>query len=367
MALRREHSRYHNQGAAAGERGTGLAQAIVDTVREPLLILDEQLRVVAANRAFYLTFHVQPQDTQGRHLFALGDGQWSNPGLRAHLEKVLPERAVLESYEVEHEVPQIGRRIMLLNARKVFYEEDDQPTVLLAIEDVTQQRAAERALQQLLHQKELLLEEMQHRIANSLQIIASILMLKASTVQSEETRLHLRDAHARVVSMGTLQQHLHAPSRGELTAVAPYLSQLCLTLAQSMIGESRRISVEVEADGATVSAGDAISIGLIVTEGVINALKHAFPRGEPNGRIIVAYDAHGPNWKLSIADNGIGTPHSGFARGKPGLGTSIVHALAQSLDARVDRASNELGTTLSVSHTAVVSLRASSPSLAAAH
>jgi two-component sensor histidine kinase len=364
MALRREYSHYDNQRPARCEHGTALAQAIVDTVREPLLVLDEQLHVVAANRAFYSKFHVQPQDTEGRHLFALGDGQWSSPDLRAHLEKILPEGAMLESYEVEQEVPEIGRRIMLLNGRTMFSEEDGQATILLAIEDVTHQRAAERALQQLLHQKELLLEEMQHRIANSLQIIASILMLKASTVQSEETRLHLRDAHARVVSVGALQQHLHAPTRGELTAVAPYLSQLCRSLAQSMIGESRGITVEVEADGATVSAGDAISIGLIVTEGVINALKHAFPRDEPNSRIIVAYDAHGPDWKLSIADNGIGTPHGGFARGKPGLGTTIVDALAQSLDAHVDRDSDELGTTLSVSHTAVVCLRASSQATA---
>ena len=136
---------------------------------------------------------------------------------------------------------------MLLNARKVFYEGNDHTTILLAIEDITERRAAEREMQQLLHQKELLLEEMQHRIANSLQIIASILLLKASTVQSEETRQHLQDAHKRVMSVAAVQQHLQASGRGEPIAVAPYLSKLCETLAQSMIGDSRPISLQVDA------------------------------------------------------------------------------------------------------------------------
>jgi hypothetical protein len=278
MFPRGEYFPYRKE-PSAGERGAALAQAIVDTVGEPLLVLDKRLRVVAASRSFYLTFRVHREDTEGRHLFELGDGQWDSPALRALLEKILPEHAVLEGYEVEHVFPEIGRRIMLLNARQVFYEEDDHATLLLAIEDVTQQRAAEREVQQLLHQKELLLEEMRHRIANSLQIIASILLLKASTVQSEETRLHLQDAHARVMSIAAAQQHLHISGRGELTAVAPYLSKLCTTLAQSMIGESRPISVEVIAGDGTVSSADAVSIGLIVTEAVINALKHAFPEG----------------------------------------------------------------------------------------
>ena len=332
--------------------GRALAQAIVDTVREPLLVLDRDLRVVAASRSFYLKFHVNRQDTQGRLLYALGDGQWDIPALRALLEKILPERSVMEGYEVDHEFPEIGRRIMLLNARKVFYENDDRTTILLAIEDITEQRAVDWELQHLLHQKELLLEEMKHRIANSLQIIASILLLKASTVQSEETRLHLQDAHTRVLSVAAVQHHLNASGRGEPIAVAPYLSKLCQTLAQSMIGDSRPISVEVEVKGGTLSSSDAVSIGLIVTEGVINALKHAFPSGKQDGRIVVAYEIDGSNWKLSIADNGAGKPVNGPAVAKAGLGTSIVNALAQQLDAHVEVVSGPGGTTVAVVHAA---------------
>jgi chemotaxis protein methyltransferase CheR len=328
-----------------------LARAIVDTVREPLLVLDQDLRVLAASRSFYLKFRVNREDTQDQLIYELGDGQWDIPGLRALLEKIAPDNAVLEGYEVEHEFPEIGRRIMLLNARKVFYENNGNTNLLLAIEDVTERRAAERELQHLLLQKELLLEEMQHRIANSLQIIASILMLKASTVQSEETRLHLQDAHKRVVSVAAVQRHLHDSARGDPIAIGSYLSKLCETLTHSVIGDSRPVSMEVVADAGTVLSSEAVSIGLIVTETVINAIKHAFPTDKHDGRIIVAYEANGTNWTLSISDNGVGRPSEGAGATKAGLGTSIVKALAQQLDARVNVTSGpSCGTTVAVVH-----------------
>ena len=118
---------------------------------------------------------------------------------------------------------------------------------------------------------------MQHRVANSLQLIASILLLKARTVQSEETRLHLQDAHQRVMSVAAVQQHLHISGRADVIELKPYLTKLCETLAASMIGGSRPISLTVSAEGSAAHPVQAVSIGLIVTELVINALKHAFP------------------------------------------------------------------------------------------
>ena len=162
---------------------SALAQAIVDTVRDPLLVLDQNLRVVAANRAFYQTFKVNSQDVHGRPIYTLGEGQWDIPELRLLLEDVGPRHAAMEAYEVEWEFPIIGRRTMLLNAREVFNQRNTEKLVLLAIEDVTDRCAAERRTTELLQQKETLLQEMQHRVANSLQIIASILLLKARTVE----------------------------------------------------------------------------------------------------------------------------------------------------------------------------------------
>src|ERR1700675_3899854 len=99
-----------------------LAKSIVDTVREPVLVLDKGLRVIAASRSFYSAFKVSPEDTQGRHLYALGDGQWDIPKLRALLEKIVPEHGVMENYEVEHEFPGLGHRTICLNARQLVHE-----------------------------------------------------------------------------------------------------------------------------------------------------------------------------------------------------------------------------------------------------
>ena len=121
---------------------------------------------------------------------------------------------------------------MLLNARSAFSEENHHTTILLGIEDITERRAKEREVKELLHQKDVLLQEMQHRVANSLQIIASILLLKARTVRSEETRLHLQDAHQQVMLVAAIQRHLHGSKPGATIALGPYLSHLCEALLQ---------------------------------------------------------------------------------------------------------------------------------------
>jgi len=193
-----------------------LAQAIVDTVREPLLVLDKELRVLATSRSFYSTFQVAPSSTQGQLVYELGDGQWDIPELRLLLERIVPEHGVMDDYEVERQFPGIGTRTMLLNARMVFYEGNHHTTLLLGIEDVTKRRALEREREDLLRQKDallrekdVLLQELEHRVANSLQIIAAIILMKSRSVESEETRLHLQDAHNRVMSVAAVQQHLH--------------------------------------------------------------------------------------------------------------------------------------------------------------
>jgi two-component sensor histidine kinase len=323
-----------------------LAEAIVDTVREPLVVLNRDLRVVSASRSFYRTFAMEARNTIGRMFYELSDGQWDIPALRKLLEDIIPGHRTIEAYEVEHDFPTIGRRIMLLNARQVFDEAYPDSTLLLAIEDVTQRRDAEHEKDELLRQKEVLLEEMQHRVANSLQIIASILLLKARTVQSEETRLHLRDAHERVMSLASVQQQLRASRLGDRIEVGPYLSKLCDSLAASMIGDRRPLALTVEAGAGTAESGAAVSIGLIITELVINALKHAFPPGR-QGEILVRYEAREDDWRLSVSDNGIGRQDL-HERAHSGLGTSIVEALARQLYARVELSSGPQGTIVAI-------------------
>jgi len=235
----------------------------------------------------------------------------------------------------------------------VFYDGNPHATLLLTMADVTEQRAMEQEMKELMWQKELLLEEMKHRVANSLTIIASILMLKARTVQSEETRQHLQEAHSRVMSVAAVQNHLHSAGQFTSIEVAPYLSRLCEALAESMIGENRPIVLKVEAAGGHLPSRQAVSIGLLVTELVINALKHAFPTATRAGRVDVAYEVVGTNWKLAISDNGIGVPDTNGGRlgqKKSGLGTSIVKALAQQLEAQVEIVSGPAGTIVSITH-----------------
>jgi two-component sensor histidine kinase len=278
----------------------------------------------------------------------LGDGQWDIPKLRLLLEKIIPEHGVMEGYEVEHEFPGVGHRTMRLNARQVFYERGADTTILLGIEDVTERRALEREKEELLKQKDVLLEELQHWVTNSLQIIASIILMKARTVQSEETRLHLHDAHSRVMSIAAVQEHLHRSAAIGTVEITPYLSKLCETLAASMIGDVRPIALRVCGDGGSANSRQAECLGLVVTELVMNALKHAFPYDQSDGRITVTHDTAGTNWKLSVTDNGIGRPDGVFAQAKTGLGTSIVKALAQQLDAQVEILAGPEGTTVSV-------------------
>ena len=328
--------------------GRALAQAIVDTIREPLLVLDEDLCVVAASRSFYRVFSMNRQDVQGRAIYALGDGQWDIPELRLLLERILPQHSVMEAYEVDRDFGN-GRRLMLLNARTVLSEDDAAKMILLGMEDVTESRATTQAMQDLLKQKEVLLLEMQHRVANSLQIIASILLLKAGTVLSEETRQHLHDAHRRVMSVAAVQEQLRASRHGDKIELGPYLSNLCSSLAASMIGDSRPITLKVHAETGSANSSDAVSIGLIVTELVINALKHAFASDKADGRIVVSYDVAATGWRLAVSDNGRGVA-KGHGSQKPGLGTGIVEALGGQLGGEVKMSSGATGTRVTITH-----------------
>jgi two-component sensor histidine kinase len=130
----------------------------------------------------------------------------------------------------------------------------------------------------------------------------------------------------------------------------PYLSKLCEALAHSMVGEDQSISLKVLGQGGSAICRDAESLGLIVTELVINSLKHAFKPERKAGQITVTYEVSGTDWKLSVADNGIGKPEGVLAQPKSGLGTGIVKALAKQLDSQVEISSGPKGTTVSVTH-----------------
>jgi chemotaxis protein methyltransferase CheR len=114
--------------------------------------------------------------------------------------------------------------------------------------------------------------------------------------------------------------------------------------------QDRNISIKAVGEGGLATSRDAESIGLIATELIMNAIKHAFPSEQSDARIVIAYDVDGANWKLSVADNGLGRADETFAQSKPGLGTGIVKALAEQLGAEVETIADRAGTTVSVTH-----------------
>ena len=141
-----------------------------------------------------------------------------------------------------------------------------------------------------------------------------------------------------------------SPAEASRSRSANYLTKLCETLAQSMIGDSRPISLKVDADAGTAISREAVSIGLIVTELVMNALKHAFPGEKPDAAILVSYKVAGTDWKLTVSDNGIGKPDVSASETKPGLGTSLVKALTGSSMPSSDTVSDSRGTAVSITH-----------------
>ena len=133
------------QAAQLIEDAKFYAENIVETVRIPLLVLNAEARVKSANAAFYEMFHVGPRETLNAPLYELGDGQWDIPSLRRLLGELLPQKQKIEDFEVEHDFPAIGRKIMLLDARQILQQGDNQPLILMSIEDVTAIRRANLA------------------------------------------------------------------------------------------------------------------------------------------------------------------------------------------------------------------------------
>ena len=332
-----------------------LALAIVDTLPEPFLVLDDALHVLAGSRCFYEVFGEDPTTAHGRSLFELSGGQWGIPGLKQLLPAVVDDRTTIDSFEFERDFAQLGRRTLHLNALPIRDESGAGRMVLVAIKDITERRVAEQEKQQLLEHTEELLEqqrtllrEMRHRIANSLQIIASILLLKAGTVTSEETKNELRAAHQRVMSVAAVQGHLHASDGIEQIEIGPYLTKLSSGLASSMVDPRQHIDITVNADAGALPTSHAVSIGLIITELIINAVKYAFPAPRSAARIRVTFEMAKSDWKLTVADNGSGRRRPDEPSGSTGLGTALVAALAKQLQAQVSETSSKKGMSVAV-------------------
>jgi two-component sensor histidine kinase len=322
-----------------------LTLAVVTSSSRPLLLLDGKLNVVAASATFCQAFELDAAKVAGRELMALGDGEWNIPQLRSLLDATASGAAKIEAYEIELRRPGREDRRLVIHAQRLVYLDLENLRLLVAVCDVTEALADKRLMDDALNQNDVLLQEVRHRVANSLQIIASVLLQTARRTHSEETRGHLKDAHHRVMSIAALERQLSTTGDGEVYVHA-YFTALCGSIAASMIADGELISLSVTGGDGLVAGRVSVSLGLIVTELAINALKHAFPDGRP-GKITVDYDFHGPNWVLCVTDDGVGMP-SGTGEVHVGLGTSIVQALAKQLQATIETTATYPGTKITI-------------------
>jgi two-component system, sensor histidine kinase PdtaS len=307
----------------------GIARGIVTLSDGPLLLLSADLTVLAASRSFGADFGVGA--TSGVVLGSLGGGEWGDADLTRGLHAAARTGLPVESFQLRLRHAERPVCEVVVNAQRLDPVPHQPTMLLLHARDVTEVRKQAKARDRLLQEKSTMLAELQHRIANSLQIIASVLLQSARQLQSSDLRGHLMDAHSRVLSVAELQKHL-ALSTQETVVLKDYLADLCHSIGASMIRDRYRLSIDVQVDDSVVPSAVSLSLGLIVTELLINALKHGYPEGR-GGLIEVSYSAGPDGWTLCIADDGVGIP-PGEAP-PPGLGTSIVQALAHQLGATV--------------------------------
>jgi two-component system, sensor histidine kinase PdtaS len=323
-----------------------LGLALVAMSNVPLMLLDKDLAVIAASKSFCRAFQIDIAQVEGCILSELGVGEWDKPQLNSMLRATAAGFTEIEGYEIDLKREGRPDQRLALNAQKLSYTGGDEVLLVLSITDITAVRLAEKLREDLVREKDILLQELHHRVANSLQIIASVLMQNARKVQSDESRIHLVDAHQRVISVAALQKQLAASGKGSVE-LRPYFAALCQSIGASMIRDHDQMTLDVHTDDSVTSADKSVSLGLIVTELVINALKHAFPINR-DGKISVDYRSQGRNWTLSVSDNGVGMPAAPIA--KAGLGTTIVKALACQLGAHVSVANANPGTKVAVAH-----------------
>jgi len=255
------------------------ADAIVETIREPLLVLDVELRVQRANRAFYRFFQVEPAHTERRRIFKLGDGQWNIPALRTLLEELLPTNHAFVDYEVDHTFPGIGHRIMLLNAQRV----ESAQLILLAIEDITERKRAENEKQQLLEQREEFMAIASHELktpVTSLKGYTQVLHTRFTKAGDERSAAMLARMNAQLDKLIHLIGELLDVTSIEAGKLSWHnerfdLDALVRDIVEEVGHTTERHQIRIEGAARTPVYGDPERIGQVLTNLLSNAMKYS--------------------------------------------------------------------------------------------
>ena len=366
-------------------RALDYANGIVETVRLPLLILDVGLRVERANRTFYEFFAVAPEETVGRLLYELGQGQWDIPGLRRALEEVLPKDARFEDFEIEHDFPRIGRRTLVLNARKLPHD-SGRESILLAIEDKTEARKAEEGREALLSMeqgarkraeesdriKDEFVATLSHELRGPLNAMAGWLhILRVGGIDKATSERGMEAFERGVRAQTRLIEDLLDYSRmvmGKLH-LAPRLTDLVLVAGAAIEAvrsaiDAKDIQFELRTESPTaIVLGDPDRLQQVLWNLLSNAVKFT-PRG---GRVEVWIGRVGTSMHFRVSDNGQGISRDFLPRvferfsqaeggsrrtqGGLGLGLSMVKELVElhGGTVKVDSPGEGQGTSMTVS------------------
>jgi signal transduction histidine kinase len=285
------------------------AESVIDTVHEPLLVLDRDLRVENASRSFYETFGVTDQATIGEFLYDLGNGEWDIPGLRHLLETVLPEQSTFHDFEVTHDFPLLGRRVMLLNGRTIVPPTDDTQRVLLAIEDVTERK---RIQDDLLRSNEELqsfsyiaahdLRAPANTALRSLQLLARRVTGK---LDQEESSI-LTEAVESIKRLSALMRDLLALNHAGIVPQQPKL----IPIEEPLEIALANLAHHLRESGATVTRSelptlmaDRTQLVMVFQNLIGNAIKY---RREEDLQIGIEVVREGATWRFAISDNGQG-------------------------------------------------------------
>jgi signal transduction histidine kinase len=310
------------------------AQNIVDTVREPLLILDAALRVRSANRAFYQTFQVSPQETEAHLIYELGNGQWDIPALRTLLEDIIPQRSVFNNYELEHDFPTIGRRVMLLNARELRAG-NHAAFVVLALEDVTERRrihdlelrftASLQESYRRLQELEKLRDDLTHMIIHDLRTPLTSVILGMQTLEiAGDLNADQREMLGLAVNGGEMllsmindlldvEKMESGALQLDYSAVSvPILVASAISQIASLVESKPLTLVQQIASALPLLRGDESKLRRTLVNLLGNAIKFT-PAG---GTVTVAvhYDNEEQTVVFSVSDTGEGIPYEAFGR-----------------------------------------------------
>lgn len=332
-------SRAKEAAEAESNRNSQLTQCIVDTIRDPLVVLQSDMTIVMASKAFLKMFGITKAEAQGRRISELSQRQWDVPALRHLLEKVIQENTPIESFEIMNEFPGLGWRVFNLNARKISQPGNHTHRMLLVFEDITDRKQRERDAQ-------VLANEISHRIKNNLQIVVGLMTFEARSMPAPYVQGY-KAMQARVGAIAELYDLLSQSRLGRSIAVDVYMREIAKRMTSGLLGNASGIVIEVKAEPLELDSDRAVPFGLLINELATNAIKHGFPDG--TGRLLLSAEKVGDQLELCVADDGVGMKNEDVARASDRRGSDYVHIFVRQLGGSIIFSGPEnTGTTIKV-------------------